>query len=291
MEKNILLKDYTTFKIGGPAKYFFIAKNAEDLNESLAFAKKNKLKIFILGGGSNVLFSDKGFNGLVVKLDFKEVKFFKNRVVADAGVGLSKLSNFAFKNNLAGLEWAMGIPGATVGGAIFGNAQAFGRRISDSVESVEALNLKTLKIKNFSKEQCKFSLKNSIFKKNKNLIIISATFNLQKGKEKEIKEKINEFLKHRKKCHPIEFPSAGSIFVNPENKKEITPAGYLIEKCGLKGKKIGGAQISEKHANFIINLGNAKSKDVLALIKLAKQKVKKNFNINLETEVQIISLR
>ena len=306
MERNILLKDYTTFKIGGPAKYFFIVKNEKDLINAIKFAKEKKLKIFILGGGSNVLFSDKGFNGLVVKIDFKEIKILENKIMTDSGVELSKFANIVSKNGFSGFEWAVGIPGATVGGSVFGNAQAFNQKISDSIKFVKTLDLKTLKIKDFSKEQCNFSLKNSIFKKNKNLIILSIVFDLKKGNEKEIKEKVNNFLKHRKKFHPIEFPSAGSIFVNPEkkiknknllkkypefvefNKKGVIPAGYLIEKCELRGKKIGGAQISEKHANFIINFKNAKSKDVLDLINLAQKKVKKEFKINLEIEEQII---
>lgn len=309
MEKNILLKDYTTFKIGGPAKYFLIAKTKEDLIKAIKFAKENKIKIFVLGGGSNILFSDKGFDGLVLKLNFKEIKFLENKVSVDAGVQLSKIANEISKNGFSGFEWATGIPGATVGGSVFGNAQAFGQRISDMIEKVEVLDIKTLKIKNLNKEQCRFSLKNSIFKKNKNLIILSVVFDLQKGDEGEIKEKINKFLKHRKDCHPLKSPSAGSVFVNPEikiknkkllekypelvgcNERGVIPSGYLIEKVGLKGKKIGGAQISEKHANFIINLGNAKAKDVEALIKLAQKKVKEKFKINLKTEVQIISLR
>jgi UDP-N-acetylmuramate dehydrogenase len=289
--KNVLLKDYTTFKIGGPAKYFFVAKSKEDLIKAIEISKKNKLPIFILGGGSNILFSDKGFCGLVIKLEISGIEFSKNKVVVGSGVKLSNFANIVSKNGFSGFEWAVGIPSATVGGSIFGNAQAFGFKISDTVESVEVLNLKTLKIQKFSKQQCKFSLKNSIFKKNKNFVILSIIFKLKKGDKEEIKNKIHEFLKHRKKCHPIEFFSAGSVFVNPEKKKEMISVGYLIEKIGLKEKKIGNAQISEKHANFIINLGNAKSKDVEALIKLAKQKVKKNFNINLETEIQIVNYK
>jgi UDP-N-acetylmuramate dehydrogenase len=289
--KNVLLKDYTTFKIGGPAKYFFVAKSKEDLIKAIEISKKNKLPIFILGGGSNILFSDKGFCGLVIKLEISGIEFSKNKVVVGSGVKLSNFANIVSKNGFSGFEWAVGIPSATVGGSIFGNAQAFGFKISDTVESVEVLNLKTLKIQKFSKQQCKFSLKNSIFKKNKNFVILSIIFKLKKGDKEEIKNKIHEFLKYRKKCHPIEFFSAGSVFVNPEKKKEMISVGYLIEKIGLKEKKIGNAQISEKHANFIINLGNAKSKDVEALIKLAKQKVKKNFNINLETEIQIVNYK
>lgn len=304
-QRNVLLKNHTTFKIGGPAEYFFVAKKKEDLIEALKFARKNKLKITVLGGGSNLLVCDKGIKGLVVKIENKEVKAEKELVFAKAGIRLESLVSFCTENNLKGLEWSSGIPGITVGGAVYGNAQAFGIKISDSVKSIEVLDTKTLKIKNLSKQQCQFSLKNSVFKKNKNLIIISASFLLRKGDKKEIKEKIKEYIDYRKKRHPINFPSAGSVFVNPEiiiknkkllkkfpelnefNERGIIHAGYLIEKSGLKGKKIGRAQISEKHSNFIINLGGAKAKDVLKLITLAEQKVKKTFGIDLVQEVQL----
>jgi UDP-N-acetylmuramate dehydrogenase len=306
LQKNILLKNFTTYKIGGPAKYFFVAKNKEDLLEALEFSKKNRLKIFILAGGSNVLVSDKGFNGLVIKMEIGGIEFLENKVSVGAGFLLSKFASETSKKGFPGFEWAIGIPGATVGGSVYGNAQAFGSRISDNIESVEAFDTKTLKFKKFSKKQCGFSLKKSLFKKNKNLTIISVEFNVQKGDEAKIKENSVKFLNYRRKNHPLNFPSAGSTFVNPEikirnkkilknypeieefNKLSAIPAGYLIEKAGLSGKKIGKAQISEKHSNFIINLGGAKAKDVLALIKLAQQKVKNIFGINLETEVQII---
>jgi UDP-N-acetylmuramate dehydrogenase len=292
-KKNVPLKNYTTYKIGGPAKYFFIAKTKEDLIEALRTAKNLKLPIFILGGGSNLLVSDRGFNGLVIKINIHDINFRHNEVLVGAGADLTKLAHFSAENGLSGLEWAAGVPG-TIGGAVYGNAQAFGTKISDAVKTVEAINLKTLKIKNFTKKQCRFSLKNSIFKESntprgtRNLIIISATLKLNNGKKEEINEKIKEYMQYRKKNHPMNFPSAGSVFVNPEKNGEIIRAGFLIEKCGLAGKKIGKAQISEKHANFIINLGGAKSKDVLSLINLAKKKVKNKFGIELEPEVQFL---
>lgn len=305
VEKNVLLKNYTTYKIGGPARYFFIAKTKDRLISALKIAKSLRLPVFILGGGSNLLISEKGFNGLVIKIDISGIKFLGNKAFVGAGAGLTKLAYLSAENRLSGLEWAAGVPG-TIGGAIYGNAQAFGTKISDAAEGVEAINLKTLELKNLTKKQCRFSLKNSIFKKNKNLAIVSATLQFKKHGAKQIKNKIKEFLDYRKTNHPISLPSAGSTFVNPEikiknkkllekfpeldayNKKGIIPAGYLISKCGLAGKKIGNAQISKKHANFIINLGGAKAKDVLYLINLAKKEVKNNFNISLEAEVQFI---
>ena len=288
VQKNILLKNYTTFKIGGPAKYFFIAKNKDDLIKAAAAARKLKLPIFVLAGGSNILVSDKGFYGLVIKINNSKIAIRNsNEVCVDAGVILPKLVEIALKNRLEGLEWAAGVPG-TVGGAIYGNAQAFGSKISDSVKKVEALNIKTLKIKNFTRGQCQFSLKTSAFKKNKNLMIISAVLKLKKGNEKNIRGIIKENIKYRKKNHPIFFPSAGSIFVNPESKKKTLPAGYLIEKCGLSGKKIGKAQISKIHSNFIVNLGSAHARDVLKLVDLARKKVRRTFGIDLKTEVQFV---
>lgn len=287
-QKNVLLKNYTTYKIGGPAEYFFIAKTKDDLIKAIKTAKNFKSPIFVLGGGSNLLISDNGFNGLVIKMDISDIKFQENKAFVGAGVNLTKLAYLSADKGLSGLEWSAGIPGATVGGAIYGDAQAFGARISDIVKSVEALDIKTLKIKNLSKEQCQFSLKNSIFKKNKNLVIISVVLQFQEAEKEEVAQKIREYLHYRKTRHPMDIPSAGSVFVNPESNKGAIPAGYLIEKAGLMGKKIGNAQISEKHANFIINLGNAKAKDVLALIKLAQKKVKKIFGIKLEPEVQFL---
>jgi len=277
------LANYTTYKIGGPAKYFFIAKSKEDLIKALSVAKNLKLPVFILGGGSNILISEKGFKGLVIKLEISDMKIEGEKVFAGAGVSLVKLSYLLAENGLSGLEWAAGVPG-TVGGAIHGNAHAFDAKICDVVEGVEVINLKNLEIKTLTKEECQFSLKDSIFKKDKNLIIVSAILVFKKDSPDAVKNKIKEFLEHRRQRHPMEFPSAGSVFINPLS----APAWQLIKDCGLAGKRIGNAQISDKHSNFIVNLGGAKAKDVLALIKLAQKEVKKKFKIKLETEIQLI---
>lgn len=298
--KNVPLKNYTTYKIGGPAKYFFVAKTKEDLMAAVKIAKKLKLSVFILGGGSNLLISDKGFNGLVIMINILGVESKGSKLIVGAGEKLVKLSYLSADKSLSGLEWATSIPGAAIGGSIYGHAQAFGTKISSIVESVQVIDSKTLKLKTFTNKECQFSLKNSIFKKNKNLIIVSAVLNFKKGKKEEIKKKIKEFLDYRRNKHPIEFPTPGSAFVNPEikiknkkllkefpelngfNKLGIIAAGFLIAKSGLAGKKIGNAQISEKHSNFIVNLGGAKAKDVLALMNLARKKVKNNFGISLK---------
>jgi UDP-N-acetylmuramate dehydrogenase len=281
-QKDISLAEYTSFKIGGLAKYFFIAKTKEELIEAIKEAKRLNLKFFILGGGNNVLALDEGYDGLVIKLAFKSYHF-NNHIYAESGVSLSELVALTIENSLKGLEWAAGVPG-TVGGAVYGNAEAYNGKISDNIEKVEVLDILDLSIKTLTKEECLFSLKNSIFKKNKNLIILSVVFVLEKGDREEIAKKIESYIKLRKEKQPLEYPSAGSVFVNSSDK----PSSYLIDKAGLKGTRVGDAQVSEKHAGFIINLGKATSKDVLDLIEIIKKEVKDKLDIELEEEVQII---
>ena len=258
-KRNIPLKNYTTFKIGGPAKYFFEAETKEDLIEAIKMAKKMKLPFFMFGGGSNILVSDKGFNGLVIKFG-------------------QPLSSFVSK----GLEWAVSIPG-TIQGAVCSNAGAFKKSMKDVVKEVEVFDTKTEKIKIFKKRDCKFGYRDSIFKHKKNLIILSVKIKLKKSEPR----KIQKYLDYRKRTQPLELPSAGSVFKNPPEKS----AGELIEKCNLKGKRVGDVKISGKHANFIVNLGNGKAKDVLKLIKLIKNKVKNKFKINLEEEIQFLGFK
>jgi len=305
-QKNVLLKNYTTFKIGGPAKYFCIVKDKKDLIEAVNFARRTaKLPFFILGGGSNLLVADKGFNGLVIKIENCKLKIPACRqagkickVIAGAGVSLAKLVSITANVSLSGMEWAVGIPGATIGGAIRGNAGAFDIEMEDLVKKVEVFNAKDGKIKILENKECHFSYRSSIFKKNPDLIILSCELELKKEKPfgtAQGREKIKEILNYRKEKHP-KFPSAGSIFKNPENIRASRPRGRaslsardLIEKAGLKGKKIGGAQISEQHANFIINMGGAEAKDVLELIDLAKKEVKNKLGIKLEEEIKFLS--
>ena len=283
VQKNILLKNYTTFKIGGRAQYFFVAKNQKDLISAIKMAKKFNLPFFILGAGTNLLVSDKGYKGLVIKIQNSKIKIQKSEIKVDAGAMLGKLLNATVSVGLTGFEWAAGIPG-TVGGAVLGNAGAFGKSMKDIVNEVEVFDAKTGKIKIFKNKDCKFGYRDSIFKHKKNLIILSAILQLKKREKGKIKEKIKLFYLHRKKTQPLKFPSAGSIFKNPAG----SFAGKLIEGCGLKGKKIGKAQISNTHANFIINLGGAGAKDVKKLINLAKKKVKNKFGVKLEEEIRYL---
>ncbi|MDP3052477.1 MAG: UDP-N-acetylmuramate dehydrogenase [bacterium] len=297
-QKNIPLKKYTSFKIGGPADYFFKVRKIKNLIEAVKEAKQNKIPIFIFAGGTKILVSDKGIKGLVIKIQTSKIEIKKNRIISEAGVNLNKLVAASIKNGLTGLEWAIGIPG-TIGGAIHGNSGAFGASISNSVKSVTALNPKNFKIKKYSGKQCRFGYRDSIFKKNKN-IILSVELQLKQNKSKNNLETIRGYLKRRKERIP-EYYSAGSVFKNlkfkslnkdiqkiiPKNKIKggMVPAGYLIENCGLKGKSSGGAKISEQQANIIINFNKAREKDVSSLIDLAKKQVKKKFGVKLEEEI------
>ncbi len=302
IQKNILLSKYTSFKIGGAAKYFCVVENNDEIKEALEFAGKNGLKVFVLGGGSNLLISDEGFDGLVIKIqDTKYEIQTNNEIFVGSGLSLAKLVSESVKNNLTGLEMMAGIPG-TVGGAVVNNAGAFGKCIGDVVESVEILETGKLNSK-----ECDFSYRSSIFKEEKKYIILNAVLKLEKGNEAESRKMILEILKSRKEKQPLEYPSAGSVFKNPvvddnhlaKLKKEFPelnkivknntiPAGWLIEELGFKGKKIGGVMISEKHCNFIVNTGNAKAEDVVILISLIKQKVRNNFGIQLKEEIEYV---
>jgi len=288
IKRNILLKNYTTFNIGGPAKYFTEANTKKDIIEAVKWAKEKKLPFFVLGGGSKLLIADEGFDGLVIKIQNSKIKTKKEKskikILAEAGIPLAELVLKTLEVGATGLEWARGIPRATLGGAIRGNAGAFEKEIADIIEEVEVLDTKDLKTKTFKNKDCQFGYRESIFKKSNNLIILSARLQFKKGSKKEILNQIEWHLNYRKEHHPFDFPSAGSIFKNPPN----FPAGKLITDCGLKGKKIGKVQISEKHANFIINLGGGKAKEVKKLIKIAREKVKNSFGIQLQEELQYL---
>lgn len=279
IEKNINLAPLTTFKIGGPAKYFCQVKTEEELIQVIKWAKKKKVPYFVMGGGSNLLISDQGFKGLVIKLSMEQCQLIENKLLLGSALRLSRAVMFLVKNNLIGLEWAVGIPG-TVGGAVRGNVGAFGQEISDCL--LKATVLRGGKIIELKNKEIKFAYRQSIFKKNKD-IILNVVLGLKKGKKQENEKIIQDILQRRKKFHPSQ-PSAGCIFKNPKPKS----AGSLIDQCGLRGKQIGGAKISEKHANFIINTGQARAIDVKNLIELIKKQVKDKFDIELKEEIEYL---
>lgn len=315
VKKDILLSEFSNYKIGGPASYFFAAKNDGEIIEAVKWAKAKKLPIFILGGGTNLLISDSGFNGLVLKPDLQDISIISNLkpktssnffITVGAGVLMSDLLKFCIKNNLSGLEWAGGLPG-TLGGAIRGNAGAFGGEVKDSIESVKSFNTKDQKIINRKNSGCRFGYRSSIIKeKNGAEIVLSATLKFQKGDSVKIKSAIAEKINYRKERHPLEYPNIGSIFKNVELKNfspslrknlapvvktdpiPVVPVAFLISEAGLKGVSFGGAMISPKHPNFIVNVLEAKAIDVLSLINLVKLEIKKKYKVDLEEEVQIV---
>jgi UDP-N-acetylmuramate dehydrogenase len=306
--QNVSLSQFTTYKIGGVTDYFTKPKTSGELLESLNWAEKNNQSIYILGGGSNLLVSDKGYVGLIIKLDNQKIskkEWGDNKIDLEIGSGISlgKLIQFCSStdNFFTGLEWAAGIPGS-IGGAIFGNAGAFQRSMQDSVKSVYAYDIDKRIFKTYNKIDCKFGYRNSIFKQG-GIIIWSVSLELQKGNSTIGRKTMLEHLKERKDKQPLEYPSAGCVFKNPtlqelkgsENIEKMTalfkdnvPAGWLIDQCGLKGYQIGQAQISPKHANFFINLGKAKSQDVFNLITLAQSKVFEKFNCHLIPEINFL---
>ena len=269
IKKDEPLSKHTTFKVGGPARYFCIVKTLDDLRKAIKYAKIKKLKVFILGAGSNILVSDLGFDGLVIN--------FKGA----AGVKLQQFLNYCADKGLSGLEFLAGIPG-TIGGAIYMNAGAYGKTISEFIDCVYAVNYNG-KQHELNRKQCEFGYRKSVFQKKK-LIITGAEFDLNKERSSVIKNAMKAIIKRRIKKQPYNMPSAGSFFKNPKGDH----AARLIEAAGLKGLKVGGAMVSKKHANFIVNTGKARAEEVKKLMKIIKNRVREKFKISLVPEVKIV---
>ena len=282
---NEPMSRHTSFGVGGEADVFVSVNNTADLIFVLENAKECALPTFILGKGSNLLVSDKGIAGVVVYTGkMNNISVFGETVTAECGVKLSTLCNTLLENSLSGLEFGYGIPG-TVGGAVFMNAGAYIGEIKDVLVSCEYID-ENLELKKINLADMALSYRNSIFQK-KNFIVTSATMKFKLGDADEIKAKMDDFISRRKQKQPLEYKSAGSTFKRPEGNF----AGALIEKCGLKGKRVGGAEVSEKHAGFIVNKGNATCGDILALIELVKQEVYEKTGYTLEPEVRFVGRR
>ncbi|SRR6056297_1612725 len=302
IQENKPLKDYTTFKIGGPARYFVEVTNKPDLLRALRACRELDLPFYILGGGSNVLVADDGFNGLIIKLGSGEVEFLGGGARVFAGNNWMKFVRKTVEKGLTGLEFGANIPGS-VGGAIYGNAGAYGQGVGDFIESVEVIVLdkKEINLKVLSAEECVFSYRHSLFKENKNWIIAEAVFKLSPSEKAEEKLKqINQEWRERQEKQPLNKPSAGCSFKNvpaPDDLGKIPrnwvikgkiPAARLIEEVQMKGVSLGGAKVSDKHANFIVNHDQATADDVVQLISMIKSKVRVRYNLQLEEEVQYV---
>lgn len=318
IKEFLKLAPYTTFKIGGKARYFSEAKNKEDIKELLKFAKKQNIPYFILGKGSDMLISDSGFSGLVILNRLTSVKKADPQnaeISASSGLANAEIVKFSIENNFSGLEWLATIPG-TLGGAIWANAGSFGNELKDFIKEVEIMNLKTGENLKLSNADCGFSYRDSIFKKNPEFFILEAILKLKKGEADNSKKLMLDYLKKRNETQDMEHLSAGCVFKNiPWSRKDIKkkfliknhpelsaftdkptiPAGFLIDFLGLKGRTIGGASISLKHGNFIINEGSAvafgsgaTAEDVIMLISLIKDKIYSHYGIALEEEIQYL---
>ena len=289
IQTNVILAPYTTYKIGGSADYFFVAKNKENLVNVVKEARKNNIKYFILGTGANILVSDKGFRGLVIKNEADNITFDNHSVVAESGVTIHDLIKITSGKNLSGLEHYAGIP-STVGGTIWQNLHFLSPDrtktvfIEDIIENVEILDEEN-NILNVNKDFFNFGYDYSILH-DRNLLVTEVTFRLTAKEKNLIQKQIEENLKWRDEKQPQleQFPSCGSVF----KKIEGMGAGRLIEKVGLKGYKIGGAEVSEKHANYIVNTGSATAKDVCDLIRLIQEKVFTETGHKLQTEIGFV---
>lgn len=286
IKTNEPMKNHTSFKIGGPAEIYIKITSIEELQKVLEFAKRENIKITILGNGSNVLVSDKGINGIVIKTNLKEINIENKdsenvEVTVNDAVPIGFLAQKFLKEEITGFEELSGIPG-TIGGAILMNAGAHGKEIKDIVTEVTAMDYNG-KIFNFTNEEAEFTYRHSKFS-NGEYIILQAKMLLQKGSKEEIKAKMDEYAQYRKEKQPIEYPSAGSTFKRGTD--FIT--AKLIDEAGLKGYSIGGAKVSEKHAGFIINTGDATAKDVLDLARYVTDKVYEKFGKKIEFEIKIL---
>ena len=305
--ENELMSKHTNLNIGGLAR-LYLPVSISDLEPAVELAKKLDIQFYILGGGSNLLVSDDGFDGLVLQTNFRNINFKNQVAIVEAGAILSLVAREAAELGLTGLEWGIGIPG-TVGGAVYGNAGAWGGETGDVIVTVDVLDTQTMERRVLTKADCKFLYRESLFKKNKNLVILKVMFGLKKGDSQEINQKMENIVQSRKDRQPLDKKSAGCMFKNYEfqdekeldrlkanaesipqsmlDKKSIS-AGWLVEQVGMKGERLGNVQVSEKHANFIVNLGNARAQDYLMLTSKIKMKIRDEYNIMLQDEVQLL---
>ena len=283
ISKNVLMKDFTTFKIGGPADVFVQPSSEDELRAVLEYLNDGQVSYTVLGNGSNVLVRDGGIRGVVIQIGkaMSDIYIEGTVLTAQAGAMLSAAASAAASEGLCGMEFAAGIPGS-VGGAVFMNAGAYGGEMSHVIRSCRAL-LPDGSIREFSKEELNLGYRRSIFSENGG-IVISCTLDLKNGVKEEIYAQMKDLASRRKEKQPLNLPSAGSTFKRPEGYF----AGKLIQDAGCRGLSVGGARVSQKHAGFIVNEGGASAEDVLALIRLVQMTVKDKFGVDLVPEVRIL---
>ncbi|MFA6131654.1 MAG: UDP-N-acetylmuramate dehydrogenase [Patescibacteria group bacterium] len=303
LKENELLSKHTNFRIGGPARWFIEAKNSDEVFKAIQLAGQSGIKWFVMGGGSNTLASDTGFDGLVVQLAMRNYKIEGTTVMAEAGVPTGALARATAEAGLAGFEWAVTLPG-TIGGAVRGNAGCFGGEMKDTIKEVAVL--RDGKPVTLNNHEMNFGYRDSAIKHSRD-IVISVTLELKPGDPIVLKTKIEELIAKRKASQPFYGGSAGCVFKNYKIRDgeidrikqdaDIPPemlakgqisAGWLIEQMDLKGKQIDGAKISEEHGNFIVNTGDARADDVMQLISIVKMNARDRFGIQLEEEVEYL---
>ena len=282
-QNALSLSSKSSFKIGGKADLAVFPKNASELEYIVAYLKDRELPYIVVGNGSNILFEDEGYRGCVIFTEkMNEVSVDVNRVTAGAGMSLTALASKAKTASLTGLEFAYGIPGS-VGGAVVMNAGAYGGQVSDVLESCTLYDAEKCELRTLRKDEMDLSYRHSIFSENKKFICISATFTLKEGNRDEIDAVMRDLMQRRISKQPLEYPSAGSVFKRPAPDLFV---GKMIEDSGLKGYTVGGAQVSEKHAGFIINIGGATASDVLCLVEHIKGVIRANYGVELECEIR-----
>jgi len=282
--KNYEIKNMTTFKVGGKVDYLIIPKDYDDIRLTLKFGKDNDIPVYLMGNGSNLLISDRGVRGIIIRIskeNFNKKKIKNNLITSESGVLLYELISISVRNELSGLEFLHGIPGA-LGGVIAMNAGTDGSSISDYLREIKVMD-SFGEIYILPKEEIGFSYRKSLVIEKK-LIVLEALIELKKSKKENIFSTLKYKVKKRKLTQPINYPTAGCVFKNEGDNK----AGYLIEKAGCKGLRVGDAEVSMVHANFIFNRGNATFSDVISLMKMVKERVYEKFNINLSPEVIIM---
>lgn len=278
------LKNHTTFKIGGNCIALIEPREISDIIEAVKICRKNNIKFFVIGNGSNLLVPDEGYNGVIIKLksEFSKIEVEGYYLIVNSGAKLSEVYTVAYENSLTGFEFASGIPG-TIGGAIYMNAGAYGGEMKDIVESVEVLDLDNFELRELKNEELEFSYRKSIIQR-RNYIVTTIKLKLQKGNKEKINAVYEDLRERRNSKQPLNFGSAGSTFKRPEGHF----ASKLIEDAGLKGYHINDAWVSEKHSGFIVNKGNASFKEVMELIEYVQKVVFEKFGVKLETEVRIL---
>lgn len=276
------MKKHTTFRIGGPAKYYALPKNTEEICKLVNYCKDNQIRFYILGNGSNVLFLDEGYDGMVIQLGdaMSHVTIEGDTLYAEAGAILARVANMAFSAGLTGMEFAAGIPGS-IGGAIVMNAGAYGGEMKDIVAYVDVLSMDG-SLHRYSNEEMQFAYRHS--RLDATQIVNGVGLSLKYGEKTAIADRMKELAEARRSKQPLEYPSAGSTFKRPEGYF----AAKLIDDCGLRGYTSGGAMVSEKHCGFVINANQASSKDVLAVMQHIQDEVRKQYGVELEPEVRII---